>query len=545
MSKISYRVFGGMRPARVPELLAHGEADQATNTKLTNGNLQPFLGLASVIALSSGSPIRSIYRFGQSVQSETQFWFQSNNDVDYVKGMVDSDTEERTYYTGDGYPKKTKAGIATSATPYPTTSYKMGIPRPASALTASVSGSPTDPDDPAETVTYVVTYVSTWGEEGGPGPAATTVSWRPGQTLNLTSIPGAPAGNYTISTKRIYRSAAGSASTKFQFLVELPLATSSYADTTITANLGDVLETDGWDEPDDSMIGLTAMANGMLAGFFGNTVCFSVPFVPYAWPIRYRQSVDAPIVGIAAFDQSLFVGTTQGIYIFTGSDPASISSEKLAAPQSCVSKRSIVEMAGGVIFAAPDGLMLVSTGMREPRNLTEGLMQREEWQAYKPSSMDGYEVDNRYLVFFDTGARQGGLIFTFGSEATFVETDVYATAGYRDRAGDKLFLVAANVVNKWDAGSALTFLWRSNVTRFPAEQMFNCARVEAVAYPVTFKLYAGNTSVLLHTQTVTSGYAFRLPAGTRYRRFMVEVSGTATVRVVEIATSMRELGLDG
>lgn len=542
MATILIRAFAGMRPSRSADLLTPGEAQLVTNAKLIGGDLQPFKGLASVLALTSGSPIRSIYRFGQSVQSETQFWFQSNNDVDYVKGMVDSDTEERTYYTGDSYPRKTKAGIATSATPYPTTSYKMGIPRPASALTAAVSGSPTDPDDPAETVTYVVTYVSSWGEEGGPGPASTTVSWRPGQTLNLTSIPGAPAGNYTISTKRIYRSASGSASTKFQFLVELPLATSSYADTTLTANLGDVLETDGWDEPDDSMIGLTAMANGMLAGFFGNTVCFSVPFVPYAWPIRYRQSVDAPVVGIAAFDQSLFVGTTQGIYIFTGSDPASISSEKLAVSQSCASKRSIVEMEGGVVFAAPDGLMHISaSGLK---NLTEGLMTRTEWQGYKPSSMDGYEADNRYLAFFDTGARQGGLVFTFGSEPTMVETDVYVTAGYRDRIADQLFLVESNTVKKWDAGSDLTYTWRSGIFRFPTEVSFAAARVEAASYPVTFSLYGGPGN-LIHTETVTSRFAFRLPKESRRIRFYVEVSGTPTIRSVSLATSMMELGTSG
>ena len=102
------------------------------------------------------------------------------------------------------------------------------------------------------------------------------------------------------------------------------------------------------------------MANGILVGFTGNTLCFSVPFAPYAWPVRYQQSVDAPIVGIAAIDQSVFVGTTQGIYIFTGSDPGQMSSEKLPVQQSCVSKRSIVSLDRGVCWASKKGLCFIS-----------------------------------------------------------------------------------------------------------------------------------------------------------------------------------------
>jgi len=543
--QVELRTFLGLRPSRAVDLLQLGEAQTAVNTKFTSGSLKPFLGLGTPGAgvTFSGGTVLSIYRFGQSSASEVLYWFQFTADTDVVKGPIDNDTEEKTYWTDGTYPKKATAAMATTGVPYPSNAYRMGIPAPSTALSASVSGSPTDAADPAETVTYVVTYVSAWGEEGPPSVASTAVEWRPGQTVNLSSIPVAPVGTYNITYKRIYRSAAGSLSTKFQLVTasDLAIATTTYADTTETADLGETLSTVGWVEPPDAMTGLCAMANGVLAGFTGNTVCFSEPFAPYAWPTRYQRSTDAPIVGIAAFDQSLFVGTKQGIYIFTGSDPGSMTSEKLAVAQSCVSKRSIVPMMGGVLFASPDGLMRVSAAGIQ--NVTEDVMTRIEWQAYVPSSISAYESDNRYIAFYDTGSVQKGLIFSFGATPTFCETDVYATAGFRDKGRDALYLVVGNVLKKWDAGSALTYDWVSGVFSLPYGTNLSCARVDAASYPVTFKLYADGT--LKHTEAVADKYPFRLPSGYRSQRYHIELTGTPEVRTVEMASHMSELSRDG
>lgn len=541
--KITVRSFAGMRPSSSADLLKAGEAQNAVNTKLTSGALEPFKGLtASPIVTFSGGTVKSIYRFGQSNTNQAQHWFQSTTDMNVVKGPIDNDTEERTYITGRvAYPEKTNSSTATASTPYPTTTYKMGIPTPSAMSTPTVSGTATNPSDPGETFTYVVTYVSTWGEEGPPSLASTFAPlWKAGQTVNLTGLPTAPGAGYTIASKNLYRSATGSSSTKFQYVANIPLANATYSDTALTATLGDVLSTTGWVEPPAGMVGLTVMANGVLAGFVGNTLCFCEPFAPYAWPVRYQRSTDAPIVAIAAFDQSLWVGTTTGIYVVTGTDPASMTMEKLGVAQSCVSKRSVVEMMGGVLWASPDGLMRISSSGIS--NVTESLMTRVEWQAYVPGSISAYESDNKYIAFFDTGTRTGGMIFSFGSSPTFCETDVYATAGYRDKSRDALFLVTSgNTLKKWDdqTASALTYTWTSGVFHLPSDANMAAARVDSSAYPVTFKLYADDT--LVHTQTVTNRYAFRLPGGYRASRCYFTLTGTGTVREVEIAESMGEV----
>ena len=46
------------------------------------------------------------------------------------------------------------------------------------------------------------------------------------------------------------------------------------------------------------MKGLTAIGNGIFAGFSGKRLCFSEPFLPHAWPVAYRITLEDEIVGI-------------------------------------------------------------------------------------------------------------------------------------------------------------------------------------------------------------------------------------------------------
>jgi hypothetical protein len=556
--KLTVRAFTGMRPVVSPDKLNPGEAVQATNTLLSGGYLRPFNQPLQITALTSATPVQTIYRYGQSTLSETQFWFQSTNAAHFVKGPVDGDTEERTYFTGHlAYPAKTKADIATASTPYPTTSFPMGLQKPDAAPTVAVSGTATVPDDPAETVVYAITFVTSWGEEGPPSAASDPVSWRPGQTINLTGITTTSTPSYEgnsnkgtglITHKRIYRSATGTTGMARYLLVnttgDLPLATTTYDDIAPTATLGESMQSRYWVEPPDGMLGLCQMANGILAGYVGAMVCFSEPGVPYAWPIRYQQSVDAPVTGMATFDQSVVVSTTRSLYIFTGVDPGSITSERLAVSQTCVAPKAMVSMMGGVVFPTPDGLMYIAasnSGM-----LTDGLMGTREWRQYNPSSMVAYESDNRYLCFYDNGTKQAGVVFSFGDEKSFCEVNDYAIAGFRDKAKDALYLCYAGGgttynVKKWDAdtGNPMSLVWKSGVVNLPGAVNFGVARVDADA-SVYFEMFSNGVSKF-GPALIPPYYPFRMPAGYRGTKVQFELTGTSPIRSVEIAPDMESL----
>lgn len=525
-----------MRPRQAPETLNQGEATLVTNARLDGNDIEPWNAPSTVLALTALTPVQTIYKYGQDNTLETEWWMQFTTDVNVVKGPVDDDTEERTYWTGDGYPKKSKASMVVGSPPYPSASLRMGVPVPVSAPTVSLSGSATNPTDPASSVIYVVCYYTSWGEVGKPSPASAVVTYRPGQTPRVT-LPTAPSGAYDITHVQIYRSNSGSSSTQYQFAGQVTIGTSYWDDTVAASALGETIPSTYFDPPDDTMVGLVGVANAFLAGFFQNQVCFSEPGIPYAWPIRYRQSTDAPIVAVGAFDQSLVVSTRKSLYVFTGVDPSVVTQQKLADKRVCVAKRSMIEAMGGVVYASAVGLMLINAA--GVQNLTETLMARKDWQAYKPESMACYAVDNRVIVTFDTGSRQGSLVFSFGTDATMAELDIVATAGFVDRRTDSLYLVVNNTIVKWNGGTPMTALWRSSVNWFPALTSMRVARVDADVYPVRFILYADG-QVKFNT-LVRNNLPFKLPGGFRAVRYAYEIQANGRVSSSGIAQSVTEL----
>ena len=541
MSLIKITAFNGMTPRTDPRLLDDNQAQVSVNAKLQTGTLKPYKATSQVAALSKAGTIRSIYRFGEEQTTDANYWFHWTTDVNVVKGPLSDDPYERTYFTGDGVPKMTTNVIATAGgTNYPMNAYILGLPSPASSITVSVTGDAQE-GTTAEGRVYVYTYVSTFGEEGPPSAPSNVASVSAGQTVSLSGMSTAPSGNYSVATKRIYRAVTGTGGTDYLFVAEIPVANTTFVDTVTAASLGEVMPSTEWVAPPTTMQGLTMMANGIMAGFNGKDVCFTVPFIPHAWPVSYQLQTEFPIVGIGAFGSSLFVGTTGFPYIITGVDPENMTMSKSEERQSCASKRSIVEMGTGVLFASPDGVCLADgAGVRV---ITKGIFTRDEWQAYNPSSIMATTIDGRYFAFFDTSTRQGLLVLDFSGDGAVVwESDVYATAAYNDIKTDALYLAIGSNVRKWDAGTTnLTYIWRSKVFVLSEPENMAAAQVLSASYPVTLKVYGDG--VLKHTAVVNNSTAIRLPSGYKAREYELEVIGTGAVNTVLMATTTRELKL--
>lgn len=452
-------------------------------------------------------------------------------DIDVVRGMINGDTSERTIFTGDGAPKVTNLQMATQGgTMYPVNSYKLGVVTPTQkpSLTASST------EAPVEGRAYLYTYVNTWGEEGSPSPAETVDVSETG-TVTLSNLAPAPLGNYAVAFKRIYRSQNGTnGNGVYQFVAEIPDSQTTFEDNILGKNLGETLSTLNFVPPPEDMRGLTAMPNGMMAGFSGQDVCFCEPYTPYAWLPEYQLTTDYPIVGLGAFGSSLVVCTTGVPYIVTGVHPSAMTMEKVEIEQSCVSKRSIVSFSGGVMYASPDGLVYVGTG--GTKIATMGLFTRDEWQALSPSTLSGYYYDGKYIGVFSGG---GGFILNSQEDNSFTTFDDMVTAGYADRSTGSLYLAINGEVCKFNAGAPKTYRWKSKKFQLLAGVNPSSARVDADTYPVTFKMYADG--VLKYSYDVPDEHTFRLPGGYRPRQLEIELVGATPIRMVGIANSPTEL----
>lgn len=393
-----------------------------------------------------------------------------------------------------------------------------------------------------ETRYYVYTYVTAWGEESAPSPISLGVEVLPWESVTLTTGTTAPTGYANITLKRFYRSTS---TTDFQLVFEedVPIATASVDDDVETSDLGEIIPTTTWDVPPTGVTWLCSLPSNVVCIVFGNQVGFSDPGHPYAWPTANQFPLDYQTVACVTTANGTLVLTEGTPYLCQGSDPASMLPVRLELQQACIAATSVVDLGDIAIYASPDGLVAVS-GM-DASLITDEVITRDQWRSYVYESngavcrkLKAFLYERRYLLFWDNGVTQGGLLFD-PADKSLVTFSLNPTAGFNDLLTDTLYLQIGSNIQSWDTGSALTYTYKSR--RVLRDEAINpaCAKVDASAYPVTFKLYADG--VLKHTETVADARAFRLPGGYRAFAFEYELSGTADVRRVSIATSMSEL----
>ena len=533
---IRIRPTSGIMPRVQPKLLPEGNAQTALNCKFDSGTVKPFKAALFVATPAKAGTKKSLYLYA------SQFWFHWLEDVNICEAPVAADAYGRVYWTGEGVPKMTVNDIATAGgTQYPTNSYSLGIPAHPDGMTTTVGGTPTDPDPlSAEARAYCATLVSAYGEEGPPCSATVQVNVQPGETVTVGSFPAAPGGSYNFSHRRIYRRVTGSNGGAWIYLATLAIATASWVDTLVSADLvnNETLPSLEWDPPPADLTGLIPLPSGSLCGFYGKQVCFSVPFQPHAWPAAYRFTMDHTVVAIGAFGTSVLVTTTGLPYVITGGDPANgMSNDRLEKGEACVSKRSMVDMGTFCVYAGATGLWVAGVGKIEL--VTAPYFTIDEWNAYNPSSMLGCHHDGQYIVFYDTGTVQGGLIFNPATGALST-TDVFATAAWNNPADGKLYLIVNGNIVQWDAGgTVLTGTWKSKPFKTAWPLNHGAAQVFAESYPVTLKVWADGSLKL--TKTVADDKPFRLPGGFRATWWETEVSGTSEVTEIALAQSIEEL----
>ena len=394
-------------------------------------------------------------------------------------------------------------------------------------------------DIAAASVTESRTYVYTWVNkesgfefESGPSAPSDIVDVHYEQTVSLSGFATAPTG-YIVTHKRLYRSVSG----VFLFVTELEAGTKNYTDTLLSDELSEELPTTNWLPPPANLAGLINLPNGMMAGFVGRDVYFCDPYHPHAWPLNYMQSVDYPVVGLGRMDTTLAVLTTGTPYFIQGTSPESMAVVKSDLEQSCASKRSIVSQNGVVIYASPDGLVVLTPG--GSKVITENMFTRAQWQTYfKPTSIHAYMHDMKYVAFYNNGTTSGGFIFDM-TTSQFILHDIYAEAGYNDLQRDQLFIASSDrSVKKWLEGTAKSYIWRSKKFTLPSVTGFNYAQLGAEVYPVTAKFYMD--SALIYTKTVADRDVFRLPV-MQGRDVEVQFEGSSEIFFFAMAQAMEEL----
>jgi len=561
--------FSGIAPGVAPRLLADQFGQTSQNIDFESGRLVPIKQDSDAYTLQNGAR-RSIYFY-----RDTNWLEWSEDGVDVVPGPIPNDTNERLYFTGDDYPRVgTVASMISGGSGYPVVSYRLGVPAPSAAPTIAKSGTASANETP-ETRAYVYTLVTDLGEEGPPSAVSATLDLTSTETVTVTMPTNAtPSGNYffgSAAKKRIYRSNTGSQFTDFQFVAEIGLSATTYSDTISSSALAEVMPSGDWigppDDntslyPDGPMLGLTAVGNGVMAGFSGKRLCLSEPFLPHAWPIQYRITLEDDIVDIAATGNGVVALTNGTPYFITGTDPAALTPVRVDLAQACVNKNSVVDMGEYVLYAAPDGLVAVSgsTG----KVVSRGLISVDQWNNdFRPTLIRAFRHEGTYVAFYKDGSTLGGWVYDPRSDEAAFATITLSNevrGGFEDPKSGQLYVIEGNKIRKYRGGTASkTLTFKTKKFTVPNPSSMAWVSVHAEAYPVTVKVY-GDGALIAHYQlsessgvytqatTVPSGIGsgtlrepiMRLPA-TVATEWEVEVSGAVTTNEICLAQSMDEI----
>lgn len=436
MAKLRFIGFSGEIPRLIPRLLPDGAAQEAVNTRLQDGSLSPVREsrFAHHFTDVPANGFKTIYRNGSE-------WLGWGGLVYAVPGPV---AQDRLYIFGDGAPKLRVAG----------TTYGLAVARPTVALTATVTGTATNPGTNV-TRLYVYTNVTQFGEESEPSPVSNEADWSPGQGVTLSGFSTTMDNGRTADRQRIYRSQTGTTGTTLYLIKERPASVDNFIDDVPVDAIQEPLPSALWNAPPDELTGVIGLPNGMMAGFVGKDVYFCEPFIPHAWPEVYVQTVDYPIVGLGAYGTTLVVMTEGNPYIMGGSAPENMQSEKLELNLPCINARGIQDLGYAVAYPTHDGLVLVANGAASVGSAA--LFSRDDWQTFLPATMVSGQFDGRYLSAYryaDTEGNEfsGTIIFDVtGQQPFIIRSDITPDAFFYDIVDGALYFADGADVHVWDA----------------------------------------------------------------------------------------------
>jgi hypothetical protein len=256
---------------------------------------------------------------------------------------------------------------------------------------------------------------------------------------------------------------------------------SSFTDDYDVGGLALELRSLEYEPPDEDMVGLCVMANNIMVGFVGNELCFSEPSKPWAWPSAYRLVFDSNIVAVEPISGSLLVLTDTYPYIVEGSTPQSMSYARIDVYMPCTSKRSVLNMGYGVVFATHQGLGVYSPSIGADA-VTKLIHEWDTWsETLDSTTITAAFYEGKYFgshsagsFLFERNDQVGGM---------FVTTPIRFYSAYNDTVSNRFYFMADTngQLSEWDAVGQpfLSLEWKSKVFVDPAYFSVGAFRVVA------------------------------------------------------------------
>ena len=390
-----------------------------------------------------------------------------------------------------------------------------------------------------ETRSYVVTLVNDWNEESKPS-APILVQPTYLDAVELTFTPASFTGYVPGSRFRVYRTVGSEYISCTPAPVTFSTPTTVFQDTLVNiADTDAVLESDGWDMPPTGVTGLTLLPNGFFAAFVGDTLYFSEPYRPWAWP--YAMTFPVNLVGMRAVENSLVVTTLTNPYLVSGVHPDAMTQTPLAAAYAGVSDHGMCVVGNTVAYVSNDGLVVVR-GFDADLTISQQFWTRDVWRQRFGTVLGQLE-----LAFYDgaviCGCQTAGNMWELrldsegGGNLSMLGT-LRSDALYMLPVSDQLYVVDGTSLLQYKGGGTAAYNWWSRDTILSRPVNFGAGYINTDA-SVTLSVYADG--LLWHRQQFAAPGYFRVPSGSKKLRWSFRLEGVGRIKELTLAETMEEL----
>lgn len=547
MTAITLNQFGSSQPRIADHLLAKGGASLALDCKLWHGTLESWYEPLPIRDTPEGTNTSFLYGC---------CWLDFPGCVDIAEGPSNC---RKLFATGvKDHPYPVVIEYLDPQNPCDPTVRRLGLPcpdRPLSLVVQPFDPSVSAPKD-VQGVTYAYQYANDDGEKSSLSPGTRAQNIREGQPVLLSGWVVPPA-EWGVTRVLVYRSVTGhqsgreagnEADTVWMLVADLPISTVSHVDTKFNDELITSLMEDVANPPPAGLKGIIWVKSmNVLAGFIGNRVYFSENYSYHHWP--YYIDLDDNVRALTESNGTIYAATDGFPYAIPGAvdckNAGCRQPVRLAHSMPMVGQgnRRMASVSIGAVYPSVDGLVLLS-GTSEPALISWPRYAPDDWQKLLPESVIPIEVRGRLFVFARGGAFvmalrngvEGG--WQLDDHTELSDTDV--TDAFVPRGGD-LFIIKQGTIMQWDRGTELRpHRYRSPEIVSPAPVGFSAGHIVFKGGPESVIIKADNRQV--YEREFLSGRVFRLPNKVFGARWYLELTGTASVSLLSIATAMRSLG---
>lgn len=538
MPSVAFNKFAGSVPRLVDHLIGEGQAALALDCKLWHGALESWREPLHVATPPAGT--MTAVRFDCC-------WLYFDRCVDIAHGPV---TCRKFFSTGaEPWP-----AVHTVDAECALSTRRLGIPCADAAPSVAV-GVPSTPKN-TEGRSYAYQYVNADGDRGALSKASEAQLIEDGQQVVVSGWE-VPDASWGVTKVFIYRSVtthqsgkepANTLDTYWMLVGAADIDAVAFVDTRYNDELQEALEEDIATPPPGELQGIVHIDSmNALAGFVGNRLWFSENNSYHHWP--YYLDLDDNICGIVESNGLIYVATDGAPYVVAGATDCKNAGCREALrlpvkyPMTGCGNRRIAAVPAGAVYPTHDGLVLLS-GRSNASLLTHPLYAPDDWQALNPQSI--------------VPVAHGGKLFVFGAGGSFVValpggseegwqmdmhsslSDTNVVDAFVTRNGN-FYLLTPKGVAQWDRGVTLRpHKWVSPERVIGTPLGLAAGRLDFRAGSENVKIEADGRTVL--DREVLSSRVFRLPRWAVGSRWQVTLTGTGSVRLFSMATSMDDLG---